>query len=270
MLKVLVITQDEPFFIPGMIEYIRRFGGNEYAISAITVLKPHRKNKSYFHWFRERSRIYSFMELFLSASLFIYCKLFNAISGSSRYSVKNLILKNNLKGIITNDINSEEYVNTIRDLGIDVIISISCPQIFKSKILSSASVCINAHGTLLPRHRGVFGSWWTLFEGDKYGGSTIHTMEEKLDAGVILWQKKFPLNNDTQYSIAYKTKRDMAFGLVEVLKQINSGKMSPVEPQFESSYHRAPSKEQGKQFHKMGLKVIRVSDLKLIIGKKFE
>ena len=54
------------------------------------------------------------------------------------------------------------------------MVSISCPEIFGNKIISIPKlVCINAHGTLLPKHR-VHGSWWTLFNKDKWAGSTIH------------------------------------------------------------------------------------------------
>src|SRR5690625_7516755 len=86
---------------------------------------------------------------------------------------------------------------------------------------------------------------------DKIAGSTIHTMEERLDAGNIVWQKSFTLQkSDTQYSIAYATKRDMTSGLKEVLKAIGNNKLATIEPQYETTYNRAPDKELGRKFHK--------------------
>lgn len=269
-MNVFIITQNEPFFIPKMIKYLIYNQIQGYTITGITILAPHRKNKNYIHWFNERSVVYSFGELLISGLLFLYTKLYNKFLTNSYYSVKKIIKESEINEIITEDINSAEFISKILALNIDIIISISCPQLFKEDLLNSAKYCINAHGTLLPRHRGVFGSWWTLFSGDKIGGSTIHTMEIKLDAGDILWQNEFPIEkNDTQYSIAYKTKRDMAWGLAKVLKQISVGNIKILHPKYETSYHRAPTKELGKEFHRTGYKVISLKDIKFVLAKKF-
>lgn len=269
-MKILLITQNEPFFIPKMVKYLLYNAGKEYEISAVTILAPHRKNKNYLHWFQERAKIYTPIELLIAGILFIYTRINNLLFSQGSYNVRSIIRKLNIAEITTEDVNSQKYINTVRDLNIDVIISISCPQLFKKDLLNSVKYCINAHGTLLPRHRGVFGSWWTLFSGDQVGGSTIHTMELKLDAGEVLWQKEFPIEkDDTQYSIAYKTKRDMAIGLKEVLNQIAENKVSVLKPEYETSYHRAPTKEQGRESHKRGFKVISLKDIKFILAKNF-
>lgn len=272
MLKVVLISQEEPFFIPKMVKSLLE-ENTEYKIVAATVLKPHRKNKNMMHWLFERTKIYTYWELGIAASGYLLTKILSKINPrGTNYSVRNLYDKEKLPVIETNDINSAEYAESIRKLDTDVIISISCPQIFKTELLQSVNKeCLNAHGTLLPRHRGVFGSWWTLFSGDKIAGSTIHTMEERLDAGNIVWQKSFPLQkSDTQYSIAYTTKRDMTSGLKEVLTAIVNGKLVTIEPQYETTYNRAPGKELGKRFHKKGYRVIKLKDLKYIFSSTYE
>lgn len=271
MLTVLIITQEEPFYIPKMIEYLIKHDEEKYKIVGVTILKPHRKDKNYLHWFKERASVYTYSELFLSGIGFISSKFASIVNKKSHFQINNIVKEYNIPLIPGEDINSVEYIKQIKLLEVDVIISISCPQLFKEKLLSvPKKYCINAHGTLLPRHRGVFGSWWTLFCGDKFGGSTIHTMELRLDAGKILWQKEFPIeDNDTQYSIAYKTKRDMAEGLVETIKNIAEDKIRFIEPKYEATYHRAPTREQGKEFHKKKLSVIKLSDLKLVLSKSF-
>ena len=269
-LKTFIITQNEPFYIPKLIKLLIENSKNYYQIIGYSVLAPHRKNKNYFHWFKERAKIYSTYELMIAAYLFIYTKIYSTVFKNTHYDIRRLLQKNKINEFPTDDVNSIEFINTIRSLNLDVIISISCPQLFREAILDSAKYCINAHGTLLPRHRGVFGSWWTLFSGDKIGGSTIHTMELKLDAGAILWQKEFPIEKiDTQYSIAFKTKRDMSNGLVKVLESIAENKIEKIEPKYDSSYHRAPTKDQGKKFHKKGFKVISLKDIKHALAKEF-
>lgn len=267
MLKVHVITQNEPFYIPKMLKELLSNQGADYIIKSYTVLHPSRKNKNIYHWFKERARIYNFKELFIVGSCFLFTKIVNLIFKST-YSSKKLLSKNSIE-IQTKDINDAKYIESIKN--IDVIISISCPQLFKSGLLNIAKFsCINAHGTLLPRHRGVFGSWWTLFEGDNVAGGTIHTMELKLDAGEILFQEEFQIADyDTQYSIAWKTKKLMATGLIQVLKIIKNNNVKYIDNKYQSSYHRSPSKELGKEFHKKGLRIITFKDAKKILMASF-
>lgn len=272
MIRVVLITQEEPFFIPKMVKSLL-VDNTDYTIVAATVLKPHRKNKNMIHWLSERTRIYTFWELMIAVFAYIATKLAsNMRLKSANFSVRKLYEQRNVPIIETNDINSGSYTEKIKELDIDIIISISCPQIFETELLRSVNKkCINAHGTLLPRHRGVFGSWWTLFSGDEKAGSTIHTMVEKLDAGSIIWQKSFTVQKtDTQYSIAYKTKRDMTTGLKKVLKEIGSNKLKVKESQYETSYNRAPDKELGKEFHKKKYRVIKLKDLKYIFSSSYE
>lgn len=271
-MKVFIITQSEPFFVPKMIHYLYEDSQKEqFEIVGITVLKPFRKNKSFSHWFKERARIYNFKELILVGSAFLFSKITTKLKKASNYSISSICEKNKISIYNYNDINNEHFIDLIKKLNVDILISISSPQLFKKELLSTPKVaCINAHGTLLPRHRGVFGSWWMLYSGDKVGGSTIHTMVEEVDRGDIIWQKEFEITSThTQYSIAYQTKKDMAIGLAEVIRKYSSGEIKPLFPKYESSYHYAPDKHLGKEFHKRNKKVLVMNDLKHMLSSKF-
>ena len=274
-LRVFLITQEEPFYLPKMIRHLIAEQGDDYEIIGATRLQPHRKNKSMGHWFRERLRIYTWWELAMAGGLFAYTKLWakwwSKLSGKSAYSVHNAYRRGKITEYRTEDVNAAKYITTLRDLKIDVIISISPPQIFESALLNIPTrYGLNAHGTLLPRHRGVFGSFWTLFDKDKEAGATIHTMVEKLDDGDILWQEEFPVTSrDTQYSIARRTKGAMSEAMPVLLHQIRVGEEKPIAAKYSSSYHRAPTKADGKAFHKAGHRVIRWRDLKYVLAAKF-
>jgi methionyl-tRNA formyltransferase len=272
MLRVFIITQEEPFFIPKMINKLTHEGGS-FRIVGATVLKPHRKNKSIRHWARERTKIYSWKELFIALLGFTMAKTHRLIfRKSGKHSPSALFNKKRIPLYRTHDINSNAYLNEIKKINLDIIFSISCPQIFQEELLNTPKHgCYNAHGTLLPRHRGVFGSWWTLYSGDRVAGSTIHKMVSKLDAGDIVWQQEFPVEaTDTQYAIAFKTKRDMTNGLLWVLSQLYSGnKLQPILSPYSPSYHKAPTKLMGEDFRKKGLRIIRLRDLSLIFNEPY-
>ncbi len=267
MSRIFIITQNEPFYIPKMIKYLLAKGNFE--IVGYTVLKPHRKNKNIYHWFKERARIYTIMELMYVFVAMFYVKFFGSFK--IHYSVSKILNKQGVKRIHTEDVNDENYVKELGALNLDFIISISCPHLFGEKLLALPNkACLNAHGTLLPRHRGVFGSWWTIFKEDKEAGGTIHTMELKLDAGHIVWQEEFEVTKkDTQYSIAYKTKKMMSEGLVKVIEGYDTIIKNPITPRYKTSYHRAPTKELGKEFHKKGKKVLTLANLKLMLSANY-
>lgn len=269
MIKVFLITQNEPFYIPKMVNHLIENQGDVFTFSGYTVLSPTRKNKSIKHWFNERAKIYSSLELIIVGLAFVYSKFAKLLKLSSNYNNKSLLSKAGVREVSTNDINSKQFIDQLNEDKPDIILSISCPQLFGEELLKTPNLyCINAHGTLLPSHRGVFGSFWTLYDNDSLAGGTLHTMELKLDAGEIIWQEAFSVKaKDTQYSIAYKTKKIMAKGLVEVFKILN--KQSDFEPKkskYPSSYHRAPSADQGKELKRKGKRIVRLSDLKLMLS----
>ncbi len=274
-LKVFIISQEEPFYIPKVINYVLKHQGDTYEVVGATRLQPHRKNKTMKDWFLERTQIYTYWELIITACFFVYSKLLfkllSKIGIDNPYSVKHSYQKNNINQIVTNNINSAEYLTQLKQLEIDVVLSISPPQLFEKELLKLPKIaCLNAHGTLLPRHRGVFGSWWMLFEEDKEIGTTIHTMEERLDAGEIVWQKEIPMpEKPTQYAIAYHTKKIMAIGLVQVLGDYYNKKVKVINSLYKESYHKAPSLKQGKQFHENGKRVVTIANLKLALAKSF-
>ncbi|MDX1652424.1 MAG: formyltransferase family protein [Brumimicrobium sp.] len=270
-LRIFIISQEEPFYVPKVIRHLIEKNAGDYEIVGATCLKPHRKNKTMKDWFMERVKVYSYYELFITLCFMTYIKTTNLFSRINYFSVKALYKDYSIPQVSTDDINSPKFLNELNKLDIDVIISISPPQLFKKELLKVPNkYCLNAHGTLLPRHRGVFGSWWMLFEEDKEIGATIHTMEERLDAGEILWQKSVETpDNATQYSIAFQTKKLIALGLIEVLKDIRHDNETIIQSIYEESYHRAPTKEQGVEFRKKNKKIITFSNARLALSKRF-
>lgn len=274
-LNVFIISQEEPFYIPKVIRQLAEKQDEHYQIVGASRLKPHRKNKTMADWLKERTQIYTYWELIITTFYFLYCKLFfnllSKVGAYNPYSVKAIYKKWNIEEIDTQDLNDSQYLDRLEELNIDIILSISPPQLFQKRLINLPNiVCLNAHGTLLPRHRGVFGSWWMLFEDDKEVGTTIHTMEERLDAGEIVWQEEIPLpEKATQYAIAYHTKKIMARGLVETLHNYAEDRVKTIPVQYAESYHRAPTKEQGRAFHKSGKRVVTLGNAKYVLAKKF-
>lgn len=85
----------------------------------------------------------------------------------------------------------------------DICLSIYYRRILKSRYLSIPPMgFINLHPSLLPKYRGSMPTLWALFNNEKEVGSTIHYIDEGIDTGDIIAQKKYTLSrNITGYRL---------------------------------------------------------------------
>ncbi|CAD7932460.1 unnamed protein product [Amoebophrya sp. A25] len=64
---------------------------------------------------------------------------------------------------------------------------------------------VNFHPSLLPKHRGCFSGFWTIFDGDVETGVTCHHMEEKFDRGTIVAVEKLALDQTETSKSLYRS-----------------------------------------------------------------
>ena len=64
---------------------------------------------------------------------------------------------------------------------------------------------INIHPSLLPKYKGLNTHYKAIANKDKFTGSTVHYVTEKLDSGKIIMQKKIKITaRDNVVSLAKK------------------------------------------------------------------
>ena len=87
-----------------------------------------------------------------------------------------------------------QYQQQIADLGADAYVVVAFGQILPPEVLAQPPLgCWNGHGSLLPRWRGAGPIQWSLLEGDSQTGVGIMAMEEGLDTGPVLLEKRIPI-----------------------------------------------------------------------------
>lgn len=107
------------------------------------------------------------------------------------------------------DINDQKNIDLLLLHKPDIFISMSYDQILKSKILNSTRFgFINCHAGLLPFYRGRNSLNWSLINGEKNFGITVHVIDEGIDTGPVIKQEMFPISKNSNYSdileIAYE------------------------------------------------------------------
>ncbi len=109
-------------------------------------------------------------------------------------------------------------------LGADLSVVVAFGQILPPAVLAQPPLgCWNGHGSLLPRWRGAAPIQWALLEGDAETGVGIMAMEEGLDTGPVLLERRLPiplLQNTGQ--LGERLARLTADLLVEALPRIQA------------------------------------------------
>jgi methionyl-tRNA formyltransferase len=79
----------------------------------------------------------------------------------------------------------------------DIIINIYDLSIIHRDVLSAVRVgCFNVHPGPLPRYAGLNSMCWAIYRGEKTHGVTIHEIVPTVDAGPIVFQSLFPIDDE--------------------------------------------------------------------------
>jgi methionyl-tRNA formyltransferase len=111
-------------------------------------------------------------------------------------------------------------VEQIRALKPDVIIVMAYGQILPKAVLEIPKLaCLNLHASLLPRWRGAAPIQAAIAAGDRETGITVMFMDEGLDTGDILLQRKIDIeSNETGDSLHDRLAAIAPEALLDALK----------------------------------------------------
>lgn len=100
---------------------------------------------------------------------------------------------------------------------------------------------INYHPSLLPKYRGGSAINWTIINGERETGVTIHQIDEGVDSGPILLQQKVAIApHDTVKSLYFEKLYPLGIRMVsEAVRLIRENKAQPI-PQDESKASYQP------------------------------
>jgi len=141
-------------------------------------------------------------------------------------------------------IKTEDAVAEIRALAPDVIVVMAYGQILPRSVLEIPRVaCLNLHASLLPRHRGAAPIQAAIIAGDRETGISVMYMNEGLDTGDVLLQKRFEIAPDETGGSLHDRLAELApDALKEALTQLQVG-TAPRIPQDSSAATYAPKLE---------------------------
>lgn len=267
MLKVLLVTQDDPFYIPVFFkELLKTDISGKFNLIGI-IIQPPLGKRSVRKLILQMLNFYGPGNFLALGIKYIIYKFLNYIAVSffkgnfpGVFSVEHFVRKNNIRIINIRNINSKESLKFLESLNIDIIFSVAASQIFKENILKLPKVgCFNIHTSKLPKNRGMMPNFWSLlnYDRDKFSAVTIHKMNEKLDDGDILIQKEFSLDpRESLDSLIKRTKKLSAETFLKAVELLGGESLKLIKnDSSEATYNTFPQKEDVLKFKRKGLKL---------------
>ncbi|MFC7048816.1 methionyl-tRNA formyltransferase [Emcibacter nanhaiensis] len=129
---------------------------------------------------------------------------------------------------------SEEEQEKFAALNLDVAVVVAYGLLLPKAILDAPRLgCVNVHASLLPRWRGAAPIHRAIMAGDKESGVDIMMMEEGLDTGPVLLEKRVIIQpEDTTGSLHDALAQLGAEAIVPALEGLADGSLTP-RPQGE-------------------------------------
>jgi methionyl-tRNA formyltransferase len=201
---VVAVTQDDPFFTGRFFEtFLAESAGSRVRLLEIVLLRNF--NESRTALLRRFWKLYGTADLVRLLTRYARARLADRF-GKPR-SVETLAAHAGIPVRHLASINDESYLRTLGEREVDVLLSVSAPEIFRAAALRAAPHAINIHNGKLPFYRGMMPTFWALLHGEPEVTITVHTMAEKLDAGEVVAEFRVPIGaDDSQFDLSAQAK----------------------------------------------------------------
>jgi methionyl-tRNA formyltransferase len=145
-------------------------------------------------------------------------------------------------------VRSPEFIKLVETLHPDLIVVVAFGQILPSALLRiPPRGSVNVHASLLPRYRGAAPVAWAILNGERETGVTTMLMDEGMDTGPILLQRKTEiLPAETAEALGKRLSFLGAELLLETLDRLEERSIQPIpqDPQ-QGTYAPLLKKEDG-------------------------
>ena len=258
-MKIAILTVDEVFYLPTEVAYLMRHRHEEDEYRVFIVPPEHydkvkkKREKVALRVLRSFGLRY-FLHLAIRGLAFKVLQYLPRDERSDRfYSIDSVGSAFGVPVQHIANVNSERTIQMLSEWGVDLTLSLSCPQVFRKGIIdASPNGVLNLHCSPLPRYRGLYPAFWQLKNGENEAGATIFFVNKQIDGGDILIQRCFPIESDE--TLDHFVKRSKRIGtelIVEGIEKIRCGDVDTRPIDIDAgSYFTWPTREAVREFQK--------------------
>jgi methionyl-tRNA formyltransferase len=250
-MKIVIITQDEPFYLAKNLSYlINTLPRNVEIVGCIVSdVSPFGKKESILTKAKMTFEVFGW-SFFVRYSVRFFLSKINP-----RAKVLSVLEENGIPRIeLEGSINSKSSLAKIKSHEPDLLVSILGNEIFKTKLINLAPKgCINLHTSLLPKYRGLMPSFWVLKNQEKETGVSVFFVDEGIDSGPLIVQKRMQLAGLTQEDLIKKSKKLGMDAIVEAIDLIERGAVELIpNNDTDKTYFTFPTREDVCEFRSKG------------------
>jgi methionyl-tRNA formyltransferase len=232
-MNISFLTTEDPLYLPMFFELVLPVLARHHVVQVFSV-PPLYKNQSS----AQAARRY-LASFGTAATLQLTMRLLRA--KIAKQSINSVCRREGIAHQAVTDVNAPEFLNRLRREAMELLVSVSCPQIFRKALIElPRRGILNIHGAILPQYRGVMPSFWMLANGEKQAGVSIYFVNEKIDAGELCGQEIFPIDpNETLDQFIWRSKRIAAGLLLRTIDALEQGTIErqPLDLAAGSYYH---------------------------------
>lgn len=255
-LRIVVLTREEPFFVPVYLDGLFRERAGQIATVFVDGSpSPHLGKGQIF-------RLCGPMGFVRLVAKFarhkVYGKLGLLRPNGCYYSLAGLIRHYGVPRVNGFDAHSEVFYNNLTELAPDVVLSVANSKILPERVLAlPGAVFCNVHGSYLPEYRGILTAFWMLHDGCASGGVSIHEMTADVDAGDIFGRRAIPITpEDTMVSLYDKVAATGSALITETLGKLEFGTIERTPNPAGGRMRLVPGDEQIRRFRAKGRQFI--------------
>ena len=250
-IRIAIVTQEDPFFLGEALAYLLSLLPEEIEIACAVVLpgSPFGRRMSF------QKKIFRTLSVFGLRFFVHYLRDFLSYQAHPSRSVKRVFRAGGtpvIDGMAS--INSDEAIRRIQSYQPDLLVSIGGNQIFGKKLIAAAPRgMLNLHTALLPQYRGLMPTFWVLKNEEQETGVSVFFVDEGIDSGDILVQRRVAIQGQAQAELIRTTKRVGMEALVEAILAVKRGTVTRrPNPADQSTYYPFPTRQDVKEFYRRG------------------
>jgi len=252
--NIIILTQDEPFYLAKNILYLINKLPAKHKITACVVfdVSPFGKRESFITKAEKTYKVFGLKFFLYYALNFLLSKI------RTSNKVEKVLDDHNIPIIkLPKSVNHKDSLEIISSYKPDLLLSIAGNQIFKSQLLNLPTKgTLNLHTALLPKYRGLMPTFWVMKNDEDYTGVSVFFVDEGIDSGPIVVQKKVRIDKSwSQRDLIKETKKIGMDAIIEAIEKIDSGNYELIpNPKEESTYFSFPTRNDVKEFLAKGKK----------------
>ena len=260
-LRLHIITEEDPFYLPEFFgEFFANLRGDRFVVTGVDITPP-LNQKTPLALARKLWRFYGPVDFARLGLRYAAARARDLLLPTRmwRGTIPRIAAQYGIPCQPVSNVNAPEYVERLRGLKLDLLVSVAASQIFKPPLLSVPRLeAINIHTGLLPRYRGMLPVFWQLYDGRDSIGITIHAMSPELDMGDVLSQQEVPVNGDRSLDVVIrKMKRHGARAMLALLERYHAGSVTRrALDRSAPGYRSFPGRSEAVAFRRRGYRLL--------------